>query len=234
MILIHNRKAITMKRALGYIRISKDEEGSVSLDYQTAEIKKLCKAQGLRLVGIECDNGISGKSIKARPAVQRVLQAVDTQEIDAVVVFKSDRMSRDGIESLQIEKLFLPKGVAYLSVTEGCLTSESVDDEFMSFIRAGLNQRERKLISMRTKQALNRNREKGERIGGRPAYVWQVMNGEMVPEPLEQEAIRRMKALETKGFSIREITKALKDEGITNRKGRPFAQTQIFRILKVA
>src|SRR5208337_4945926 len=107
-----------MKTALGYRRISKDEENSVSLDYQGAEIEKYCQAHGLLLTGIEEDNGISGKSIKARPGVQRVLLAVDTQAVDAVVIFKSDRMSRDGMESLQIEKLFLRKGVQYLSVTE--------------------------------------------------------------------------------------------------------------------
>lgn len=43
---------------------------------------------------------------------------------------------------------FYTKGVDYLSVTEGCLASESVDDEFMRFIRAGLNQRERNLIAL--------------------------------------------------------------------------------------
>lgn len=76
-------------------------------------------------------------------------------------------MSRDGIESLQIEKLFLPRGVEYLSCTEGNLAADSVDDEFMSFIRVGPNQRERKVIALRTRQALQRKREKGERIGGR-------------------------------------------------------------------
>jgi len=50
-------------------------------------------------------------------------------------LYKSDRISTDGVESLQIEKLLLRRGVQYLSCTEGCLTSESVDDEFMSFIR---------------------------------------------------------------------------------------------------
>ncbi len=223
-----------MKRALGYIRISKDEEGSLSLDYQKAEIEKYCQAQGLLLTGIEEDNGISGKSIKARPAVQRILQAVDTQSVDAVVVYKSDRMSRDGIESLQIEKLFLRKGVDYLSVTEGCLTSESVDDEFMRFIRAGLNQRERKLIALRTRQALQRKREKGERVGGRPRYGWTVVNGELVPEPLEQHAIVRVKSLQAKGYTTREIVNALKQEGIRTRKGTAFSQTQVMRALKAA
>jgi len=223
-----------MKRALGYIRISKDEEGSVSLDYQRAEIEKYCEREGLRLLKIESDEGISGKSIKARPAVQRVLQTVDNREIDCVLVYKSDRMSRDGIESLQIEKLFLRKGVDYLSVTEGCLTSESVDDEFMRFIRAGLNQRERKLIALRTRQALQRKREKGERVGGRPRYGWTVLNGDLVPEPKEQEAIARMRALQAKGYTTREIVRALKEEGIKTRRGTDFTQTQVCRILRAA
>ena len=223
-----------MKTALGYRRISKDEEGSMSLDYQTAEIERICQAQGLLLTGIEEDNGISGKSIKARPGVQRVLRAVDAQAVDVVVVFKSDRMSRDGMESLQIEKLFLRKGVAYLSVTEGCLTSESVDDEFMSFIRAGLNQRERKLIALRTRQALQRKREKGERIGGRPRYGYMVVDGVIVPEPKEQEAIARMRTLQAKGYTTREVVKALKEEGIRTRKGTAFTQTQVVRILRAA
>lgn len=223
-----------MKRALGYTRISKDEEGSVSLDYQRVEIERYCQAHDLLLTGIEQDNGISGKSIKARPGVQRVLQAVDTQSVDCVVVFKSDRMSRGGIESLEIEKLFLRKGVEYLSVTEGCLTGESVDDEFMSFIRAGLNQRERKLIALRTRQALQRKKERGERIGGRPRYGWTVSDAALVPESNEQAAIARMRALQIKGYSTREIVSALKYEGTRTRKGTSFTQTQVLRILRAA
>jgi site-specific DNA recombinase len=223
-----------MKTALGYVRISKDEEGSVSLDYQRAEIEKLCQRERLSLVSIEADEGISGKSLANRPGVQRVLQAVDDRTVDAVVVYKSDRVSRDGLESLQVEKLFLKRGVSYVSTTEGNLTADSVDDEFMRFIRAGLNQRERKLIGLRTRQALQRKREKGERIGGRPRYGWQVVDGELVPEPEEQRAIRRMQELQGQGYSQREVCRALEKEGILNRKGRSFAQNQISRILRAA
>ncbi len=53
-----------MRRALGYARISKDEEGSVSLDYQRAEIEKYAVREGLDLVGIEVDNGVSGPQSK--------------------------------------------------------------------------------------------------------------------------------------------------------------------------
>jgi len=216
-----------MKTALGYRRISKEDEGSISLDYQDAEIRKVCKREGLRLVRIETDEGISGKSIKARPAVQRVLQAVDNREVDAVVVFKSDRMSRDGLESLQIEKLFLKRGVQYLSCTEGNLTSDSVDDEFMSYIRAGLNQRERKLVSLRTRQALQRKKEKGERLG-RPPYGYTIEHGQMVLNNIEQQTIKRVKALHARGYSIRKIVTALEEEGVQT------STNKVHRILRIA
>jgi len=223
-----------MEKALGYIRISKDEEGSVSLDYQQAEIEKFCQANGLTLSGVECDEGISGKSLANRAAIQRVLQAVDQRTVDAVVVWKSDRVSRDGIESLQVEKLFLKRGVAYLSCTEGNLTADSVDDEFMRFIRAGLNQRERKLISLRTRQALNRKREKGDRLGGRPKYGWKVVNGELVQNEHEQTVVARMRELAGRGYSLNQIVECLKQDGYVTRKGTGFARTQIHRILREA
>ena len=223
-----------MKTALAYSRISKDEEGSVSLDYQQAELRKLAKREGFRLLGIETDNGISGKSMTNRPGLQRILQAIDTNEIDAVLVFKSDRLSRDGMDSLQIEKLAIRRGVELISATEGNLTGDNVDDEFMRFVRAGLNQRERKLISLRTRQALNRKREKGERVGGRPQYGYVVVDGAMVPNESEQAVVARVKALNAKGYSTREIVETLRADNVLTRKGTTFTQTQICRMLKAA
>lgn len=218
-------------RALGYSRNSKEDENSISLDYQRAEIERYCEREGLCLIGIEVDEGISGKSLKNRPGVQRLLAAIDNSEFECLVVFKSDRLSRDGMDSLRIENLLLRKGIKYFSVTEGSLANDGIDDEFMRYIRAGLNQRERKVIAMRTRYALARKRERGERIGGRPRYGWMVVNGELVPEPREREAISRAKALHEKGYSSREIIKALAAEGYQTRKGTTFSQTQIIKFL---
>ena len=102
-----------MNSALGYIRISKEDDKSLSIEYQRTAIQRLCQAYNLELVGCECDNGRTGKHLK-RPGVQKILQAVEQRSIDAVVVFKSDRLSRNGIESLQIENLFKTSGVRVL------------------------------------------------------------------------------------------------------------------------
>jgi len=83
-----------------------------------------------------------------------------------------------------------------------------------------------------TRQALQRKRERGERIGGRPAYGYHVIDGAMVEHPEELAAIARMKALKTKGYSEREIVQALQDEGIRTRKGTWFVRNQVVRILK--
>jgi len=62
-----------MKKAVGYIRISKSESKSVSLEYQTAEVEQTALANGYRLIAIESDNGISGKSMANRIGIQNVV-----------------------------------------------------------------------------------------------------------------------------------------------------------------
>jgi len=223
-----------MRTALGYLRISKEEDGSLSLDYQRAEILKLAEKEGYRLIGLETDEGISGKSISKRPAVLRLLDAVDARAVDAVILYKSDRLSRNGLESLQIESLFQKRGVELISCTEGRLASGNLEDEFMSFIRAGLNQRERKLIAMRTKQALSRKRERGEKLGGECPYGFTSVDGILALNPEEQRVIAKITNLNNKRFSLRQIVSWLGSHGYRNRRGQYFSKTSIERILKRA
>ncbi len=219
-----------MKSALGYIRISKEDDKSVSIEYQRTAIERLCQEYNLKLVGCEYDNGMTGKHLK-RPGVQKVIEAVEQRSIDAVVVFKSDRLSRNGIESLQIENLFKTSGVRYLSVVEGILANSTADDEFMAFIRAGLNQRERKIISLRTRYALQQKKENGQRLG-RPMRGWRVQNGVLVEDCTEQQVLEEIKALYGKGCSTRGIVRALQDRGLTRRNNKRVNQSYISRVIR--
>ncbi|MGO8880244.1 MAG: recombinase family protein [Desulfomonilaceae bacterium] len=53
-----------------------DTSKTAPLDVQIAAIKKLAKSKGYKLVDIETDNGLSGKSLANRPGAQRVLGLV--------------------------------------------------------------------------------------------------------------------------------------------------------------
>ena len=228
-------------KAIGYARISKDDEKSVSLDYQITDIQRYAKANGFELTGIEVDNGISGKDILHRPGFRRVLDIVESKATDAVIVFKSDRISRNGRESLQIESLFEENKVQYLSVSEGqlCLTkdlnsSRYIDDKFMAYIRAGLNERERLVVGLRTRRALAQKKEKGERISRHAQFGYTFEGNRVVEDPHEQRIINRIECLKADGFSIRAIQRQLDVEGHRNRNNKPIGRNEIWTIIKKA
>ncbi len=101
----------------------------------------------------------------------------------------------------------------------------------MGFIRNGLNQRERHLVSQRTRQALQLKKSKGERLGSQPRYGYRVINRTMVEDPLEQALLKFVKDLSDTGMSTKKITNIVNDAGYRTRKNTLFAPTQIRRIL---
>lgn len=223
-----------MKQAVGYIRISKCESKSISLEYQRTEVEKTALAHGYTLVSIQSDNGISGKSMANRPGLQAVLNMLNGKsKIQAVICFKSDRISRNGVESIMFESLLASKNVAYISSTEGVI-GDSNEDPLLPFLRGGLNQRERMIISMRTRKALNLKRERGERLGGGIRYGQTVQNGQVVQNESELAIVNRTRQLKAMGYSTRAIAQILNDEGYKPRRGTAFKQTQIVRILRAA
>lgn len=213
-----------MKKAVGYIRISKAETRSVSLDYQAIEVSRAAIAHGYEIISIQSDDGISGKAMANRPGIQTVMNMVITKEIDAVICYKSDRISRNGIESLSFESLLKSKNIEYISVTEGTIGSKD-EDPLMPFLRGGLNQRERMIISMRTKSALQRKKELGVRLGAERFG----MN-----DPTEKAALDRCIELNKLGLSQRKIADTLNMEGYKPRRGSKFWQKQVVDMLKAA
>lgn len=221
-----------MKTAIGYTRISKSEAKSVSLTYQESEIKKTAKANGYTLVGILTDDGISGKSMSNRPSFQNVLNMVNNRTVDAIIVFKSDRISRNGLENLMFESLLTQKRISYISCSEGILC-DATEDPLLKYIRSGLNERERLIISLRTKTALQTKKEAGFALG-QPKYGQSIINGQTVQNSSETSIVKRSNELHSLGFSTRQIADILNQEGFKTRRGSAFRQTQVVRILKNA
>ena len=90
-----------MKRAIGYVRVSTTEQAleGISLDNQKAKIKGYCDLNDLELVTIIEDAGKSGKNL-SRDGIETILYKIKRKEIDAIVVYKLDRLSRKVIDTL--------------------------------------------------------------------------------------------------------------------------------------
>ena len=94
-----------MIKAIGYIRVSTDEQAKegMSLENQEAKIKAYCDLRDLKLLEIVEDAGISAKNLR-RPGAQKIMEMARKKMVDAVVVYKLDRMFRSTVDALETTK----------------------------------------------------------------------------------------------------------------------------------
>jgi Resolvase, N terminal domain len=92
-----------MNRAAGYIRVSTEEQAKhgLSLDEQQRLIREAAGDD----VRMFVDAGLSGKREVERPAYQAMLAAAAAGELEAVYVWKLDRLGRDAEELLRARRM---------------------------------------------------------------------------------------------------------------------------------
>jgi site-specific DNA recombinase len=206
--------------AIGYIRVSTEDQAKegVSLDNQKSKIEAYCLLKDLELREVIEDAGISAKNLR-RPGVQRVLKLARRREVDAVVVYKLDRIFRSTVDALETTKAFDKWGVSFHSIEE-TLDTRSAMGRFFFTLTAALAEMERRLIGERTKAALCHKRSRNEKTGGDIPFGY-----ELTPQGLlrrndeEQRVIRTIKRLHGEGFSLRRICSELEREGCTTKRG---------------
>lgn len=154
-------KGIFMKIAL-YARVSTDQQ-STGLESQVRILKDYCEKNEIKDYEIFMDEGISGTK-NSRPALDRMMAAVNTGEVKTVVVYSFSRFARSTTHLLNALQVFKSKGVSFVSLTEKIDTSTPVGLAVFSIL-AAISQLERDLIAERVKAGLANARAKGRQIG---------------------------------------------------------------------
>lgn len=105
-----------MKSVIGYIRVSSNGqvENGTGLDRQRENIETYCQKNGLTLVEVIEDRGISG-TLYDREGLERVLH----HPIKSVIIEGLDRLGRDLLISEKIIYQFKTKGIELVSIKEG-------------------------------------------------------------------------------------------------------------------
>jgi len=131
------------------------------------------KAQGwVMLPDRYDDGGFSGATIQ-RPALERLLADIDAGKIDAVVVYKVDRLSRSLLDFAKMMEKFEKKRVAFVSVTQQFNTGNSMGRLVLNLLLS-FAQFEREMIAERTRDKMAAARRKGKWVGGRPTLGYDV------------------------------------------------------------
>ncbi len=221
-------------KAVGYIRVSTEEQSrdGISLDLQAQKIRAYCDLHDLELVDTVKDAGISGKSIEKRPGIREVLKRVSAGEVDAIIVYKLDRLAGNTIETLMMVEEMEKTGVALHSITEN-LDTKSAIGRFVVRIMAALAEMERDQIAERTKAALAIKKASGGRVGLHAHYGYSIDGDTLVKNDREQQALRVARDLRRQGRSFRAISEEMARQGFLSRNGTPFNPAAVRRMTAI-
>ena len=214
-----------------YLRVSTSQQGKsgLGLEAQREAIKRFAETEGLHIAGFfeEVETGKGADALDRRPKLAAALAEAKLAG-GSVCVAKLDRLSRDVafIAGLMAQKV--PFVVAELGADA---------DPFMLHLYAALAEKERSLISTRTRDALRAARERGVALGG-----WR--GGPVVDQRLGTYSASRAAdefaatlapvvcPMRQDGLSLRAIADALQAKGIrTARGGVAWTPTAVRNVL---
>src|SRR6204780_1102262 len=118
------------------------------------------------------DGGFTGANMD-RPALARLLQAVEAGALDCVVVYKVDRLSRSLLDFTRMLSVFEKHKVSFVAVTQQFNTSTSLGRLTLNILLS-FAQFERELIGERTRDKISAARRKGKWVGGCPVLGYDV------------------------------------------------------------
>lgn len=219
----------TQGKVVAYLRVSTDEQAN-GLDAQRSEVERWARSRGVAVAAWFVDRGVSGgASLEKRPALLEALGALSKG--DVLVVQKRDRLARDVGNAILVEGI-VAKAKAALVSAHGEGGEDAEDPMAFAFRRMAdvFAQVERMQIKARTKAALASKKARGECVGTVP-YGFRREGDVLVADETEQAVLACVRGFAAAGLSQRAIVAELVAAGHLARSGRPFAKTQVQRML---
>ncbi|MDQ3641713.1 MAG: recombinase family protein [Actinomycetota bacterium] len=206
-----------------YTRISSDPSGErAGVDRQRADCEAHCKARGWEVVEVFCDNDASAYGRKPRRAYERMLAAVESGNIDAIVTWHNDRLHRSPKELEAFIDLVERSGVRLAVVTGGDYDLTTPDGRLSARIVGAVARKESEDRSRRVRR---KHLELAEL--GRPAgqLGWGVRSED--ERELVREAARRV----LEGDGLMTIARDWNTQGIPGASGGPWGAPTLRRVL---
>jgi site-specific DNA recombinase len=241
------RPTLKMIRCAIYTRKSTEEglqQEFNSLDAQRESAEAYIASQqheGWVLVPDRYDDGGFTGGNMDRPALKRLLEDIEAKRIDAVIVYKVDRLSRSLLDFARLMEIFDRHQVAFASVTQQFNTANSMG-RLMLNVLLSFAQFEREIISERTRDKMAALRRKGKWAGGSPILGYDVdSNSKLVINENEAVRVRKIFDLYLEQQSLLPVVQELNKRDWTNKKwttkggvekgGKAFDRTSLYRLL---
>lgn len=183
------------------------------------------------------DEGFSGKNMN-RPSFKDLMQDVKNNEIDVVMVYKLDRISRNVQEFSAMYEVFQQHNVSFVSVKESFDTTTPMGRTVM-YILAAFAQLERENTSERVADNMQALGVSGKWTGGKLPTGFTSVRREIGAKEhsflmVDKNTIGLVKTLYgliSGGYSITKTERYCRDNGIRSQSGRFLSSSQIHGIL---
>ena len=199
-----------------YVRVSTEEQSreGFSLKEQEERLKEFCNFKRYEIYKIYKDAGISAKNDK-RPAYQEMMSDVKNKNINVIVAFKLDRLTRSVYD---IEKLM--KTVNDYECDIDCMADESntttSNGRMVMRIMTSVSQNEIEKCSERTKFGMVGAIKSGH-IPNRTPLGFKRIDKKLVPDLITKDVIVRVFDLYLEGKSHQTIANIYNKEKVLGR-----------------
>jgi len=222
----------TQRKGYGYIRVSTSQQ-ELSPQAQIASIRAYCEGNGLDLVQVYRDIGVSGAvPLEDREQGRELIEAASSSN-STIVSYSLSRLFRDIADGSNWIRRWDKVGVSLclVNVSGNSIDTGSATGRMFINLLLAVDMMEREIIGERTKEALAIKKASG-RVYGPLCLGWdKAEDGTLVANLSEQVVIRRMKAMKSEGVSFNRIANTLNGEGLRGKKGGKFQAVSIQKIL---
>jgi DNA invertase Pin-like site-specific DNA recombinase len=161
------------------------------------------------------DGGYSGGTME-RPALKRLMADIEAGQVDVVVVYKVDRLTRALSDFAKLVEVFDRREVSFVSITQQFNTTTSMGRLTLNVLLS-FAQFEREVIGERVRDKIAASKKKGMWMGGQPPLGYDVKDRKLVVNEAEAETVRHIftRYLELK--AVRELQEELAAAGVRSK-----------------
>ncbi len=206
------------KNAVVYLRVSTEEQvENFSLETQEKICGQEAERRGIQIVQVFKEEGRSAKTIIGRPVLIELLEFCrkNKRNIDALIVYRLDRLSRQTGDFLAIRKRLAEYQIILISASEP--TGNSPTERFVETMLASFAQMDNDVKSERTKNGL-RARFLAGLASGVPPLGYISQNGYVVKDPKTWDKVKAAWELMSTGTkTLREMAVLMNEWGLKQR-----------------
>jgi DNA invertase Pin-like site-specific DNA recombinase len=220
-----------MERAIAYLRVStqRQHRSGLGIAAQRETVRRFAEVEGLEILDefVEAETGKGFDALERRPKLAAALAAAKSARC-SVLVAKLDRLSRDVAFVAGLMAQRVPFFVAELGRDA---------DPFMLHLYAALAEKERRLISERTRQALAAKKASGARLGNPHSLSQAGIIGRNTQRSTADQFAAELRPIVTAiqasgaGSSLEAITQALNQRRIRSPRGGRWYASSVANVL---